>query len=149
MTDFIIFTNVQYERRLWLCSMSLVTFSNAAVILCLSSSTLAGRGGHRRVLSHIPRGKNHTVSGQVIVVAISAELKQRITAALENVTKDMLQRVWHEFDYQLDVCRVTGSAHIDHVEIWSHHSWKCAKPNFLFSFNCCSFPLTLFSKCSL
>ena len=60
----------------------------------------AGRGGeHRRVLSHIPRAKDHTVSGQVIVVAISAELKQRITAALENVTKDMLQCVWHEFDY--------------------------------------------------
>ena len=43
------------------------------------------------------------------------ELKQRITAALENVTKDMLQRVWHEFDYRLDVCRVTGGAHIEHL----------------------------------
>ena len=40
-----------------------------------------------------PEEKNHTVSSQVIVVAISAELKQRITAALENITKDMLQHV--------------------------------------------------------
>ncbi|CAM1291471.1 Uncharacterised protein r2_g55 [Pycnogonum litorale] len=35
------------------------------------------------------------------------ELKKRITeAALENVTHDMLQRVWQELHYRLDVCRV-------------------------------------------
>lgn len=43
------------------------------------------------------------------------ELKQRITAALENPTQDMLQHVWHEFDYRLDVCRVTGGTHIKHL----------------------------------
>ena len=43
------------------------------------------------------------------------EMKQRITAALEIVTKDMLQRVWHELEYRLDVCRVTGGAHIEHL----------------------------------
>ena len=84
--------------------MSLVTFSNAAVVLCLSSSTLAGRVGYIDESFHIsPEEKNHGVrSGDR--GGLSAELKQRITAALENVTKDMLQRVWHEFDYQLDVC---------------------------------------------
>ena len=43
------------------------------------------------------------------------EMKQRITAALETVTKDMLQRVWHELEYRLDACRVTAGAHIEHV----------------------------------
>ena len=42
-------------------------------------------------------------------------MKQRITTALETVTKDMLQRVWHELEYRLDVCKVTGGAHIDHL----------------------------------
>ena len=36
-------------------------------------------------------------------------------AALETVTQDMLQRVWQELDYRLDVCRVTGGAHIEHL----------------------------------
>ena len=43
------------------------------------------------------------------------ELKQRITEVLENVMQDMLQRVWQELDYRLDVCRVTGGAHIEHL----------------------------------
>ena len=36
------------------------------------------------------------------------ELKQRISSALETVTEDMLQRVWDELGYRLDVCRVAG-----------------------------------------
>ena len=43
------------------------------------------------------------------------EMKERITAALETVTEDMLQRVWHELEYRLNVCRVTGGAHIEHL----------------------------------
>jgi len=43
------------------------------------------------------------------------ELKQRITIALETVTQDMLHRVWEELDYRLDVCRITGGAHIEHL----------------------------------
>ena len=30
------------------------------------------------------------------------KMKQRITAALETVTKDMLQRVWHELEYHAE-----------------------------------------------
>ena len=41
------------------------------------------------------------------------ELKQRITIALETVTQEMLHGVWEELDYRLDVCQVTGGAHID------------------------------------
>ena len=56
------------------------------------------------------------VKGLVFVPPLPAnieEMKQRITVALETVTKDMLQRVWHELEYRLDVCRVTGGAHLE------------------------------------
>ena len=53
------------------CSMPLVTVSNAAVILCLISSMLAGRGGTILVLSHNPRGKNRSEKGRVIMLVIS------------------------------------------------------------------------------
>ena len=59
------------------------------------------------------------MKGLVFVLPLPAnieEMKQRITAALETVTEDMLQRVWHKLEYRLDVCRVTaGSAHIEHL----------------------------------
>jgi hypothetical protein len=33
--------------------------------------------------------------------------------ALQAITADMLHRVWDEFDYRVDVCRVTLGAHIE------------------------------------
>ncbi|GFU31470.1 DUF4817 domain-containing protein [Trichonephila clavipes] len=42
------------------------------------------------------------------------ELKQWITAVLNSITGDMLSRVWQELDYCVDICRVTGGAHIEH-----------------------------------
>ena len=88
-----------------------------------------GRGGEEDnlLLKWPPRSPDLTpcdfflwgyVKGLVYVPPLPAnveELKKRITATLETVTKDMLQRVWHEFDYRLDVCRVTGGAHIEHL----------------------------------
>jgi hypothetical protein len=41
------------------------------------------------------------------------ELRDRITNALQTITADMLPRVWDEFDYRVDVCRVTQGAHIE------------------------------------
>ena len=35
------------------------------------------------------------------------ELQECITAAVKSVTPDMLQRVWSELHYRIDVCRVT------------------------------------------
>jgi len=40
------------------------------------------------------------------------ELRGRITHALHTITADMLHRVWDEFDYRVDVYRVTKGAHI-------------------------------------
>jgi hypothetical protein len=41
------------------------------------------------------------------------ELRDRITHALQTITADMLHRVWDEFDYRVDVCRVTQGVHIE------------------------------------
>jgi hypothetical protein len=38
------------------------------------------------------------------------ELRDRITHALQAITADRLHRVWDEFDYRVDVCRVTQGA---------------------------------------
>jgi len=43
------------------------------------------------------------------------ELKVRITTAIETITADTLQTVWNELDYRVDVCRITKSAHIEHL----------------------------------
>ena len=43
------------------------------------------------------------------------DLKNRITAAVETITPDLLSRVWQELDYRLDVCRVRKGADIEHL----------------------------------
>ena len=43
------------------------------------------------------------------------ELKARIRTAIETITADMLQTVWNEIDYLLDVCRLTKGARIEHL----------------------------------
>ena len=43
------------------------------------------------------------------------ELKVRIRTAIETITADMLQTVWNELDYRVDVCRITNGAHVDHL----------------------------------
>ena len=34
---------------------------------------------------------------------------------IETITADMLQTVWNELDYHVDVCRITNGAHIEHL----------------------------------
>jgi hypothetical protein len=41
------------------------------------------------------------------------ELRDRITHALQTIRADMLHRVWDEFDYRVDVCRVTQGARFE------------------------------------
>jgi hypothetical protein len=38
------------------------------------------------------------------------EVKLRMTAAVETTDRTMLERVWEELDYRLDICRVTNAA---------------------------------------
>jgi hypothetical protein len=43
------------------------------------------------------------------------ELEVRIRTATETITTDMLQTVWNELDYRVDVCRITKCLHIEHL----------------------------------
>jgi len=36
--------------------------------------------------------------------------------AIETITADILQTVWNEIDYRVDVCRITKGAHIEHLK---------------------------------
>jgi hypothetical protein len=38
------------------------------------------------------------------------DLRAHITAAITEIDPNMLQRVWEELNYRLDVCRVTSGA---------------------------------------
>jgi len=56
------------------------------------------------------------VKDQVYVLPLPAsipELKLRIRTAIETITADMLQSVWNELDYHVDVCRITKGANIE------------------------------------
>ena len=41
--------------------------------------------------------------------------KRQGTCVKETITADMLQTVWNELDYGVDVCRITKGAHIEHL----------------------------------
>jgi len=49
------------------------------------------------------------------LTASNPELKVRIRTAIETITADMLQTVWNELDYRVDICRITKGAHIEHL----------------------------------
>jgi hypothetical protein len=42
-------------------------------------------------------------------------LKQTIVEAVAAIDRQMLQRVWQELDYRIDICRVTKGGHIEHL----------------------------------
>ena len=46
-----------------------------------------------------------------------ADLKARIIAAVKNFDAPILTRVWQELEYSIAVCRVTGGAHIEHLQL--------------------------------
>jgi len=39
----------------------------------------------------------------------------RIRTAVETITADMLQTVWNELDYSVDVCRITKGAYVEQL----------------------------------
>jgi hypothetical protein len=43
------------------------------------------------------------------------QLRQRIVEAVAAINRQMLQRVWQELDYGIDICRVTKGGHIEHL----------------------------------
>ncbi|GFV70658.1 uncharacterized protein TNCV_3842371 [Trichonephila clavipes] len=54
----------------------------------------------------------------VYVLPLPADLpdiRHKIEAAVAKITSDTPNKVWDELVYQLDVCRVTNGAHIEHL----------------------------------
>jgi hypothetical protein len=43
------------------------------------------------------------------------QLRQRIVEAVAAIDCQMLQRVWQELDYRIDICYVTKVGHIEHL----------------------------------
>jgi hypothetical protein len=43
------------------------------------------------------------------------QLQRRIVEAVAAIYRQMLQRVWQELDYRIDICRVTKDGHIKHL----------------------------------
>jgi hypothetical protein len=43
------------------------------------------------------------------------QLRQRIVEAVAAIDRQMLQRVWQELDYRIDMCCVTKGGHIEHL----------------------------------
>jgi hypothetical protein len=45
------------------------------------------------------------------------KLRERFSQAIANDDESQLWRTWEEFEYRVDICRVTNGAHIEHLEI--------------------------------
>ena len=43
------------------------------------------------------------------------ELQDRIRAAVKTIDGNMLQRVWQDLDYPIDIFRITKGAHLEHL----------------------------------
>jgi hypothetical protein len=43
------------------------------------------------------------------------QLRRRTLEAVAAIDRQLLQRVWQELDYRIDVCRGTKGGHIEHL----------------------------------
>ena len=51
----------------------------------------------------------------LLLTASISKLKVQIRTAIETITTDMLQTVWNDLYYRVDVCRITKGVHIEHL----------------------------------
>jgi len=79
----------------------------------LSSGNSAPNSGNNHHLTISSEGSMHIFKRQG--ACDTPELKVRIRTAIETITADMLQTVWNELDYHVDVCRITKGAHTEHL----------------------------------
>jgi hypothetical protein len=45
------------------------------------------------------------------------QLRQRIVEAVVAIDRQILQSVWLELDYRIDICRVTKGGHIEYLKV--------------------------------
>jgi hypothetical protein len=43
------------------------------------------------------------------------QLRQKILEAVAAINRQMLQRVWQELDYRIDICYATKCGYIEHL----------------------------------
>jgi hypothetical protein len=43
------------------------------------------------------------------------QLQQRTVEAVPAIDREMLQHVWQELDYRIDVCHITKGEYIEHL----------------------------------
>jgi hypothetical protein len=43
------------------------------------------------------------------------QLRRRIVEVVAAINRQMLQRVWQEPDYRIDICRVIKGGHFEHL----------------------------------
>jgi hypothetical protein len=43
------------------------------------------------------------------------QLRQKIVEAVTVIDRQMLQLMWQELEYRIDICRVTMGGHIEHL----------------------------------
>ena len=79
----------------------------------LSSGNSAPNSGNIHHLTIPFEGGMH--SFKRLECVCTPELKVRIRTAIATITADMLQTVWNELDYRVDVCRITKGSHIGHL----------------------------------
>ena len=54
--------------------------------------------------------KNIVYAGKIRNIQL---MQERITSAIETVTRDTIQKTWQEMEFRLDVPRATNGAHIE------------------------------------
>ena len=57
----------------------------------------------------------HDVLSAVVMHFSAWNWRYESRTAIETITADMLQTVWNELDYRVDVCKITKGAHIENL----------------------------------
>jgi len=118
IVKFLSITHTNSERNIWNCPLvaTAITRETCKPLVegngCLTFCTWPPRSPDLTVCDFFLRG---FVKDNVYVPPIPktlSELRERINTAIGNVTQDMLGRVWQEWEYRLDICRITRGAHI-------------------------------------
>jgi hypothetical protein len=74
-------------------------------------STLGDAADVNPIIKFLP----HTVNHVPPMPRDLPQLQQRIMEAVAAIDRQMLQRVWQELDYRIDICRITKGGHIEHL----------------------------------
>jgi hypothetical protein len=85
-------------------------------------STLGDAADVNPVIKFLQHTVNHVAWGQVrarmcphAMPRDLPQLRQRIMEVVTAIDCQMLQCVWQELDYRIDICHVTKGGHIEHL----------------------------------